>query len=98
MQSLPKREHAMPETLTPLIVDFLQWLGREPRGYRDAMEAWRTSCPRLTVWEDAFDRGYAARDVREGVPHVVLTALGRAFLADAARARTEGPGGTARLA
>jgi hypothetical protein len=31
----------------------LEWLDREPRTYGEAMEAWRTSCPRLSIWEDA---------------------------------------------
>jgi hypothetical protein len=25
------------------------------------LEAWRTSCPRLPVWEEANDRGYIER-------------------------------------
>jgi hypothetical protein len=46
------------------------------------MEAWRTSCPRLTVWEDAVDRGLVARRARASdPPHVELTAAGLAFLA-----------------
>lgn len=47
--------------LQPLILDFLEWIAREPRAYADVMDAWRTSCPRLTVWEDAIDRGLATR-------------------------------------
>lgn len=47
--------------LQPLILDFLEWIAREPRPYADVMDAWRTSCPRLTVWEDAIDRGLAER-------------------------------------
>ena len=37
--------------------DFLTWLAEEPRSYQETMEAWRTSCPRLTVWEDALAEG-----------------------------------------
>jgi len=47
--------------LQPLILDFLEWIAREPRLCADVMDAWRTSCPRLTVWEDAIDRGLAER-------------------------------------
>src|SRR6266576_836259 len=36
-------------------------LGPAPRPYAEVLEAWRTSCTRLTVWEDANDRGYIAR-------------------------------------
>ena len=67
----------MTDTLTPLICDFLEWLGREPRTHADVMEVWRTSCPRLPVWEEATDNGYVAR--RGAL--VELTDRGRTFLA-----------------
>lgn len=51
----------MSNTLEPLILDMLEWIAREPRSYAEALEAWRTSCPRLTVWEDALDRGFVQR-------------------------------------
>jgi len=66
----------MADTLAPLIDDLLDWVGRG-RPYREVMEAWRTSCPRLPVWEEANLRGYllCLRDA-EGVEQVVLTARG----------------------
>ena len=70
----------MSATLTPLILDFLDWLAVEPRCYEDVMEAWRTSCPRLTVWEDAVDQGFVARRRVEGMLLVELTAAGQRFL------------------
>ena len=70
----------MSATLTPLILDFLAWLAAEPRCYADVMEAWRTSCPRLTVWEDAVDQGFIARRRSAGMLLVELTAAGRDFL------------------
>jgi hypothetical protein len=51
----------VPDAVDSLILDLLEWLGPEPRPYTDALEAWRTSCPRLPVWEDANDRGFVAR-------------------------------------
>ncbi len=36
---------------------FLAWVNEAPRTYADAMEAWRTSCPRMTIWEDAVRDG-----------------------------------------
>jgi hypothetical protein len=48
-------------TVDTLILDLLEWLGPAPRPYAEVLDAWRTSCPRLTVWEDANDRGYIAR-------------------------------------
>ena len=49
------------DQLEPLILDLLEWIAREPRSYAEVMDVWRTSCPRLTVWEDANDRGYITR-------------------------------------
>jgi hypothetical protein len=73
----------MPDALTPLTTDFLGWLAAGPRPYGEVMEAWRTSCPRLTVWEDALDGGLVVRSRAAGSsPMVELTARGRTFLAD----------------
>ena len=44
-----------------LILDLLEWIGTEARPYAEVLDAWRTSCPRLPVWEDANDRGLIAR-------------------------------------
>jgi hypothetical protein len=44
-----------------LIVDLLAWMGPEPRPYAEVLDAWRTSCPRLPVWEDANARGFITR-------------------------------------
>jgi hypothetical protein len=72
--------------LDPLILDLLEWIGREPRSYADVIDAWRTSCPRLTVWEDAIDRGFAAREhVRGREVMIRLTAAGREFLREHGR-------------
>lgn len=65
------------DTLTPLVLDLLEWLDRQPRTHAEVMEGWRTSCPRLPVWEEATDHGFV---VRRG-PKVELTPSGRAFLA-----------------
>jgi hypothetical protein len=67
--------------LDPLILDLLEWIAREPRSHADVIEAWRTSCPRLTVWEDAVDRGFAEREPGHGRDVMIrLTAPGRDFL------------------
>jgi hypothetical protein len=68
-----------------LILDFLQWLSPAPRPYAEVMERWRTSCPRLTVWEDAVDRRLVARWRTAPEPAMVeLTASGRDLLASRA--------------
>jgi hypothetical protein len=51
----------MSDVLDSLILDLLGWLGPHPRPYAEVMEAWRTSCPRLPVWEEANDRGLIER-------------------------------------
>ena len=76
----------MADKLDPLILDLVEWVAREPRAYADVMDAWRTSCPRLTVWEDAVDRGFVARERVDGATiNVVVTSAGRQFLADHGR-------------
>ena len=75
----------MADVLAPLTLDFLAWLAAEPRDYADVMEAWRTSCPRLTIWEDAIDAGLVARLHVPGQPiRVGLSPAGEALLAAAA--------------
>jgi hypothetical protein len=80
---LPRLESG--DTLTPLVLDFLEWLAIRPRPYAEVMDVWRTSCPRLTVWEDAVDRGLVARrhDPSARCAVVDVTSLGRGLLRDA---------------
>jgi hypothetical protein len=83
--------------LDPLILDLLEWIAREPRSYADVIEAWRTSCPRLTVWEDAVDRGFAARQQNQGREVLIrLTADGRDFLREHGRAVSAAEPGPSR--
>jgi hypothetical protein len=63
-----------------LMMDFLAWLAPTPKPYREVMDAWRTSCPRLTVWEDAVEAGFVERVQRDGRPFVALTQAGARFL------------------
>jgi hypothetical protein len=71
---------AQAHPLDPLILDLLEWLDRQPRSYAEVIEAWRTACPRLTVWEDAVDRGLAAREQAPGGMLVRLPPAGQEFL------------------
>ena len=48
----------MNDPVEPLILDLLEWIGVGSRPYRDVIDAWRTSCPRLPVWEEANSRGF----------------------------------------
>ena len=65
-----------------LTIQLLSWIASRPRTYAETMEAWRTSCPRMPIWEDAVSNGLVAlnggstmRDRR-----VVLTPRGYAVL------------------
>lgn len=65
----------------PLILDLVEWVAKKPRSYAEVIDAWRTSCPRLTIWEDAVDRGLLTpeRGPAAGIM-VVVTDEGRALL------------------
>ena len=64
-----------------LILDLLEWLAKGPRGYDEVMDAWRTSCPKLPVWEDAVDRGLVTRTDVNGRVVIDVSPAGRALLA-----------------
>lgn len=69
-----------------LVFDLVEWIARQPRSYAEVIDAWRTSCPRLTVWEDAVDRGFVKRETASGRgTQVVVTDSGRRFLRDQVR-------------
>jgi hypothetical protein len=70
----------MTEIADPLVLDLVEWIAREPRLYSEVIETWRTSCPRQTIWEDAVDRGYVAREPVAGGVVVAITADGAKFL------------------
>ena len=61
----------MAEKADPLVLDFVEWIAREPRPYSEVIATWRTSCPRLTIFEDAVDGGYVARGTLEGSGMIV---------------------------
>ena len=63
-----------------LVLDLVEWIAARPRPYGEAMEAWRTSCPRFPIWEDAVDLGLIVRIDGAGDPMVDVTPAGRAFL------------------
>ena len=70
----------MTDTVENLILDLLEWLSRKERTYQETMEAWRTSCPRLPVWEDAQDRGLTETISAKGHSLVRVTPAGAALL------------------
>jgi len=67
-------------TVQILVLDLLEWLSRQDRNYEETMDAWRTSCPKLPVWEDANEQGLLCIENRNGRLFVLLTPDGREFL------------------
>jgi D-3-phosphoglycerate dehydrogenase len=70
----------MDDTVEALILDLLDWLTLRDRTYEEVMDAWRTSCPRLPVWEDANDRGLIVQEKVNGNYMVRVTRSGIALL------------------
>jgi len=66
-----------PETL---VLDLLEWLARRERSYAETMDAWRTSCPRLPVWEDANEQGFVRVEIKSGRQAVCVTPSGHELL------------------
>src|SRR6516225_3477146 len=76
----------MPNPVEALILDLLEWIGSKGRPYREVIEAWRTSCPRLPVWEEANDRGFLEYHRSHNSEALVsVSAVGAKFLADRRR-------------
>jgi hypothetical protein len=68
-----------------LVLDFVEWVAARPRRYADVMDAWKTSCPRLTIWEDAIDEGLVQRCRSAGELAIEATEAGRDLLAKTRR-------------
>ena len=69
--------------------DFLTWLTAAPRTYAEAREAWLTSCPRFSIWEDALTADLIQVVPTPGEPHtrerVEVTTRGQVLLDDSIR-------------
>lgn len=71
----------MSDPIDALVIDLLEWIGPRPRPYDEVMDAWRTSRPRLPVWEEANARGYIIREHVDGIGAVVsVSAVGLAII------------------
>jgi hypothetical protein len=73
-------------TLDPLVMDLVAFVAKQPRPYDEVIDAWRTSCPRLTVWEDAIDHGLITRRrAEDGTLIVQATTAGLRMLQEGGR-------------
>jgi hypothetical protein len=70
----------MTDTVEALILDLLEWVASGDRSYAEVIDVWRTSCPRLPVWEDANDRGLVREEQVNGRSFIRVTPSGRALL------------------
>jgi hypothetical protein len=68
----------MNATTEALTRQMLEWIAERPREYAEVLEVWRTSCPRLTIWEDACLGGLIAYEGCTG--KVIVSDAGREFL------------------
>ncbi len=85
----PTIDLVMQPSAVALLHQMLAWIAERPRLYGETMEAWRTSCPRLSVWEDAAEAGLVqvetAGAASQAQVRVRLTDAGVALLAAAGR-------------
>jgi D-3-phosphoglycerate dehydrogenase len=73
-----------------LILDLLEWVTNGERTYDEVIDVWRTSCPKLPVWEDANDRSLLASEIVNGRCIVNVTASGLALLERSGRRSVRG--------
>jgi hypothetical protein len=86
-----RRGVAVTDSVETLVLDLLEWLGPNPRPHAEVLETWRTSCPRLAVWEEANERGYIdRRHVKGEGQFIAVSARGAAHLRGA-RQRVAAP-------
>jgi D-3-phosphoglycerate dehydrogenase len=69
----------MTDTVENLILDLIDWVERRERTYQETLDAWRTSCPRIPVWEDATERRLVEAASANGRSIVRATSAGLAF-------------------
>jgi hypothetical protein len=87
----------MCDSASLIMIQFLAWVADRPRSYAETMEAWRTSCPRLSVWEDAVIANLVRLE-GEGGRAVRLTERGGALLAAQNEAMASAPSARKRQA
>jgi len=76
-------ESVQRQSVQHLMLEFLGWVASHPRTYADAMEAWKSSCPRHPVFEDAIVEGLIEIERGSSINdrYVTLTSKGSDMLA-----------------
>lgn len=82
MRVQAERDRTAP-AIAPATAELLAWIAAQPRSYAEAVDVWRTGCPRHSVWEDAIADGLvvARRAAGATATSIALTERGRAALA-----------------
>lgn len=80
MSAMPFRDRRDMDTVEALVLDLLEWVAMKNRTYEETIDAWRTSCPRLPVWEEANDRRLIVLENVGATCLVQLTLEGQALL------------------
>ena len=70
----------MSDAIDTLILDLLEWIGPAARRCLEVLDAWRTSCPRLQIWEEANERGFILRHRAPGRGALVSVSAGAEHL------------------
>lgn len=69
----------MSNTQDALTAQMLEWIASGDHSYSEVLDVWKTSCPRLSVWEDACIDGLVdCTAVQTG--SVFLTEKGKRFM------------------
>ena len=55
------------QDVSALVQDRVTSLRQRPQPYDQLLDAWRTSCPRLEVWETAWREGRLESRLEDGV-------------------------------
>jgi hypothetical protein len=61
-----------------LTLQLLEWISSSERTYAEVLDAWHSTCPRLSIWEDACIAGLIEYD--SSSRYVSISAKGRALL------------------
>jgi len=64
------------DRIESLILNLLEWVAKSERNYDEVIAAWRMSCPRFLIWEDANDRGLVTKHHVNGHRVVRITSSG----------------------
>ena len=78
----PSPEDSEQTAAAALTLQFLAFVADAERTYAETMEAWRSTCPRMPIWEDAVRDGLV--QIQNGgamkSSRIVLTMRGRVRL------------------